>query len=103
MAQFARSPRLSYRAELDRLAELGITRKRGESREAFAERVQLPSFTRLTALHVGVRFGSQRALSSGRSELGALTSQVRDERAHAFKWWRRVLGALVPWSFFKAR
>jgi transglutaminase-like putative cysteine protease len=101
--QLTASARLSYRAELDRLAELGITRKRGESREAFADRVRLPSFGRLTHLHVGVRFGSQRALQSGRPELGALASGARSERAAAFKWWRRVLGALVPWSFFKAR
>jgi protein-glutamine gamma-glutamyltransferase len=97
--------RLTYRAELDRLAELGISRQSGESREAFAERVrtELPSFGALTALHVGARFGSARALNSGRPELGALARHVRDERARAFKWWRRVLGALIPWSFFKAR
>ncbi|HEX5659171.1 MAG TPA: transglutaminase-like domain-containing protein [Polyangiales bacterium] len=101
--QLAASARLTYRAELDRLAELGISRKRGESREAFADRVRMKSFERLTQLHVGVRFGSQRALSSGRPELGALASDARSERAAAFKWWRRALGALVPWSFFKAR
>ncbi len=101
--QLASSARLSYRAELDRLAELGITRKRGESREAFAGRVRSPSFERLTQLHVGVRFGSQRALTAGRPEIGALASGARSERAAAHKWWRRALGALVPWSFFKAR
>ncbi|MET0286462.1 MAG: transglutaminase domain-containing protein, partial [Polyangiales bacterium] len=101
--QLSASARLAYRAELDRLAELGISRKRGESREAFAGRVRLPSFERLTQLHVGVRFGSQRALQSGKPELGALASGARSERAATFKWWRRVLGALVPWSFFKAR
>lgn len=103
LPQFTSSARLTYRAELDRLAELGISRQRGESREAFAGRVQLPSFEQLTHLHVGVRFGSQRALSAGRPELGQLASGARSERAAAFKWWRRMLGALVPWSFFKAR
>ncbi|HEY6879576.1 MAG TPA: transglutaminase-like domain-containing protein [Polyangiales bacterium] len=103
LPQFSASARLMYRAELDRLAELGITRKRGESREAFADRVKLPSFARLTMLHIGVRFGSARALNTARPELGALASGARDERARAFKWWRRALGVLVPWSFFKAR
>ena len=105
---FARSAsltRVAYRAELDRLAEVGITRQRGESREAFAERVQreLPSFTALTALHVGARFGSLRAQTQGRPELSKLSLHVRTERARAFKLWRRALGALVPWSFLKAR
>ncbi len=98
-------PRLAYRAELDRLAEVGMTRERGESREAFAERVReaLPSFPALTALHVGARFGSLRAQTRGRPELTSLARHVRGERARAFRWWRRALGAVVPWSFLKAR
>ena len=98
-------PRVAYRAELDRLAEVGITRQRGESREAFAERVQreLPSFAALTALHVGARFGSLRARTKSRPELSLLARHVRGERARAFRLWRRALGAIVPWSFLKAR
>jgi hypothetical protein len=97
--------RLAYRAELDRLAEVGITRRRGESREAFAERVQseLPSFSALTALHVGARFGSLRAQQSTPSELKQLATLVQTERVRAFGWLRRLAGALSPWSFFKAR
>lgn len=97
--------RVAYRAELDRLAEVGMTRQRGESREAFAERVReaLPSFTTLTALHVGTHFGSRRARESGRSDLHAIASSVQAERARAFGFWRRLGGALVPWSFLKAR
>ncbi|MET0344065.1 MAG: transglutaminase domain-containing protein [Polyangiales bacterium] len=96
-------PRVAYRAELDRLAEVGLVRRRGESREAFAERVraEFPSFRALTALHVGARFGSRRA--EGAPALRALASGVQSERARAFKPWRRLLGALVPWSFFRAR
>jgi hypothetical protein len=39
--------RLAYRAELDRLSELGLSRRRGETREAFAARVRerIPSLT----------------------------------------------------------
>jgi hypothetical protein len=96
-------PRVAYRAELDRLAEVGMVRRRGESREAFAERVQrdFPSFTALTRLHVGARFGSRRV--EGAPALRALASDVQVERARAFNLWRRVWGALIPWSFFKAR
>lgn len=96
--------RVAYRAELDRLAEVGMTRRRGESREAFAERVrsEFPSFAALTAVHVGARFGSQRAASRA-PELRAMASGVQAERARAFKAWRRILGALVPWSFLKVR
>lgn len=97
--------RLAYRAELDRLAEVGITRRRGESREAFAERVraELPSFAALTAVHVGSRFGSLRAEQSAPGELKTLATHVRTERARAYGWLRRALGVLVPWSFLKAR
>ncbi|MEY4509537.1 MAG: hypothetical protein RLZZ450_1659 [Pseudomonadota bacterium] len=97
--------RVAYRAELDRLAEVGVTRRRGESREAFAERVhgELPSFEQLTAAHVGARFGSLRAQTNGRPELTHLSTRVRSERARAFALWRRALGVFVPWSFFKAR
>jgi protein-glutamine gamma-glutamyltransferase len=97
--------RVAYRAELDRLAEVGLTRRRGESREAFAERVQrdLPSFSQLTALHVGARFGSRRATTAGAGELKRIASTVQGERARTFAVWKRALGALVPWSFFKAR
>jgi transglutaminase-like putative cysteine protease len=104
-ARDASLTRVAYRAELDRLAEVGMTRQRGESREAFAERVrnELPSFAALTAVHVGARFGSQRAQSQGRPQLTTLTSHVQNERARAFKPWRRALGVLVPWSFLKAR
>lgn len=106
--RFARGPRylrVAYRAELDRLAEVGVTRQRGESREAFAERLraELPSFGALTALHVGARFGSKRAESRAASDLTSLTTHVQGERARAFGRARRALGLLVPWSFLKAR
>jgi hypothetical protein len=52
---------------------------------------------------VGARFGSLRALHHGRPELTQLSTRVRLERSRAFAFWRRALGALVPWSFFRAR
>jgi hypothetical protein len=97
-------PRTAYRAELDRLAELGLFRRRGESREAFAQRVQgvSPTFQALTRLHVGARFGSRRALG-GSAEFTPLLTAMRRERTQAFSWWRRFVGLLTPWSWLKAR
>lgn len=105
--RFAKSkhlPRVSYRAELDRLAELGLVRSKGESREAFAERVALvsPSFRDLTRLHVGARFGSRREASRG-AELAPLMRVGESERRYAFAWWRRFAGVLNPWSWLRAR
>jgi transglutaminase-like putative cysteine protease len=96
--------RVAYRAELDRLAELGLSRRRGESREGFAQRVGTvaPSFRDLTSLHVGARFGSLRAVARS-SELLPLMQVIDGERQKAFVWWRRLLGALIPWSWLKAR
>ncbi len=96
--------RVAYRAELDRLAEVGLSRRRGESREAFATRVAAisPSFRELTRVHVGARFGSLR--ESGRtSELAPLMHVGESERRRAFVWWRRLLGVLNPWSWLRAR
>ncbi|MFT3928009.1 MAG: transglutaminase domain-containing protein [Myxococcales bacterium] len=97
-------PRVAYRAELDRLAELGLSRRRGESREAFALRVSAvaPGFRELTNLHVGARFGSRSALARA-GELKPLTRVIQEQRRRAFSWWRRTLGVLTPWSWLKAR
>lgn len=104
-ASAARLPRVAYRAELDRLAEVGLCRRKGESREAFAARVRevSPSFVELTKLHVGARFGSKRAGSLAPQDLRSLSRSVNIERRRAIVWWRRVLGALIPWSWLKAR
>jgi protein-glutamine gamma-glutamyltransferase len=97
--------RVAYRAELDRLSELGLSRRRGETREAFAARVRerVPSLTPLTAVHVGVRFGSEHAKRKPRSELEAIVRQLRAEQRSAFGPLRRMLGALSPWHWLKAR
>jgi transglutaminase-like putative cysteine protease len=97
--------RVAYRAEIDRLAEVGITRKRGESREAFAARVraELPSLSPLTLLHVGAHFGSERAKSATKADIVALRRGLRAERNSRFGLFKRWLGALLPWSWLKAR
>ncbi len=97
-------PRVAYRAQLDRLAEVGLSRQKGESREAFAARVAAisPSFRELTRVHVGAHFGSRREAARA-SELASLVRAGESERRRAFAWWRRLLGVLHPWSWLKAR
>jgi hypothetical protein len=100
-----RYTRVAYRAELDRLSELGLSRKRGESREAFAARLveTVPSFRPLTAVHVGVRFGSEQAKRKPKSELEAIVQRLAQERRRAFRPLRRVWAALSPVSWLKVR
>jgi transglutaminase-like putative cysteine protease len=97
--------RLAYRAELDRLSELGLVRRRGESREAFAARVHavLPSFGPLTALHVGARFGSEQAKQKPPAELEAMVRGVRRERQQAFGPFRRLRALLSPTGWLRTR
>ncbi|MFW6051799.1 MAG: transglutaminase-like domain-containing protein [Myxococcota bacterium] len=96
--------RVVYRAELDRLSEVALRRRPGESREAFALRLaeMLPSLTELTRLHVGAAFGSRRALAEARAvrERGR---RVRAELRRAVPWWRRALGIVAPWTWLLAR
>jgi len=97
--------RLAYRAELDRLAEVGLSRLPGESPEAFASRVaqSLPSLSKLTQAHLGLRFGSAWADQLGKADIVGFVQGVRGERARVFPWWKRLLGVLVPWSFLRTR
>ena len=99
----ASAPRVSYRAELDRLSEARISRHFGESREAFAARLaaRLPSFRSLTGAHVGARFGAQARLDQ--SGVRALSLAVRRELARAVPLRRRLLGALHPFSWLASR
>lgn len=97
-------PRVAYRAALDRLGELSLRRQPGESREHFAARIRarVPSFDALTELHVGAAFGSARAAKDAAGARDRLRS-VRAELGDTFPLWRRVLGALTPWSWLRSR
>ncbi len=97
----AARPRVVYRASLDRLSDLAIRRRRGESREAFARRVRevAPTFGPLTAGHVGAAFGSRRPPT----ELERQAAQIQRELEQRFPWWRRALGWLTPWSWMFSR
>ncbi len=101
-------PRVAYRATLDRLAEAGLTRAKGESREGFAERVAAiaPSLAKLTALHVEARLGPPERIAKSPPSADAIREHARAvsrELRSGTKWWRRALGLLHPAAFFDAR
>jgi transglutaminase-like putative cysteine protease len=97
-------PRVAYRAALDALSAVGMTRRRGESRERFAARAAAvaPSFGRLTAVNVGSALGSRAERARG-DALGPLASGVAREVRTQVPWWRWLLGLLNPVSWLWSR
>lgn len=95
-------PRVAYRAELDRLSEVGLRRQKGESRESFAKRLAeaLPALLPLTREHVGAAFGSKRA---DPSKLAPHRAALRKQLRAAVPLWRRLLGAIDPFSWLLTR
>ena len=95
-------PRVVYRAELDRLADVSVSRTRGESREAFARRVrvELPSFVELTDAHVAHAYGGH---SPDPTDLQDRAAQVRRDLRAGFPRWRRFLGLITPWSWLRSK
>lgn len=103
LARRAQLYRLSYRTALDRLAEVGVRRGHGESRESFARRgaVLAPSFAPLTGEHLGWALGSRR--SAPPEQVGRLAAEVGAELRRSVPGWRRLLGWLHPFSWLQAR
>ncbi len=95
--------RVGYRSALDRLADLGVRRRRGESRERFAARVAglAPSFVALTEQHLGAALGSRRQSDPRRLRL--LGDQVFLELWQNAPPWKRWLGAIHPFSWILIR
>ncbi len=95
-------PRVVYRAELDRLSDVALRRRMGESREAFARRLQtaVPGFSALTEAHIGAAFGRARP----DPELLKRDAQlVRRDLRIRFPRWKRLVGLLTPWSWVRSR
>jgi hypothetical protein len=96
--------RVSLRASLDRLAESGVVREEGESREAFAERLRdrVPSLTPLSRWAEASRYGGAlpRDLASSTRLARAAFAE---ERARLVPLWRRALGVLDPVSWLRVR
>ncbi|MEZ4322228.1 MAG: transglutaminase domain-containing protein [Myxococcota bacterium] len=98
--------RVGYRTALDLLAEAGLVRESGETREAFARRLGMPALQQLTALHLrGALGGGDAATQSGRSraEWTGLLARLRVEIAEARPLWRRILGLIDPSSVYRTR
>ncbi len=96
-------PRIAYRAELDRLSEILVRRRFGESRERFARRVAAitPSFNDLTHLHLQAAFGANREIAI--PELRKLSKKIGKELRTSVPRWRRIAGVLTPWSWVFSR
>jgi hypothetical protein len=103
-------PRVGYRAALDRLTDAGMTRAYGETREAFARRVQAraPGLAGLTAMHVAAKLGDPSVPMSQRPEFDPKVwdkgiSTIRGELPLSTPLWRRVLGLLDPTTVLRSR
>ena len=95
--------RVSYRAALDHLSDVGLRREHGEPPIRFAERVRdtAPSLTELAAAAVARKLGSRRLDDPARS--GELSRMVKREVRGAIPWWRRMLGVLDPIAWVRVR
>jgi transglutaminase-like putative cysteine protease len=96
----AHRARVSYRAALDRLSDVAVRRRYGETQEAFARRMTgvSPAIASLTRSHLAMRYGTG-VLDDPRDTLAVVAREIRD----AYPWWRRALGALHPWSWLMTR
>lgn len=99
-----RRPVLCYRGALQRLAEAGLVRRVGETRAEFASRVgaRCPSFGRLTNIHLEKTLGGGR-LHVAPEELPAMYRELATQLGAGAPAWRRLLWAIDPISWWKAR
>lgn len=93
---------LSYRASLDSLCGLGLTRRYGESRENFARRVAelSPSFGALSRSHLNFSLGGNLDDNSASNSI-ALNQQVRKELAHKLPLWKRIIAVIHPLNWLR--
>ncbi len=96
--------RLSYRATLDSLGALGLRRRYGESREAFAARMSAmsPSFAEMTRFHLRAALTQDpavRGAQTQQTDWQALDRRVRTELHARLPWWRRLLALINPVSW----
>jgi hypothetical protein len=105
LARRDRAARLALRAALDRLAEAGLVRAAGETREAFAARAAAaaPAIEPLTAAHLAARFGGRPAEPRAAAGLARAVARQRaagaGRDARAKVWW----GRLDPWRWVRSR
>ena len=96
--------RWAMRASLDVLADVGVVRQRGETREDFAARVSAlaPSLAALTFAHLRAALGRPGATDAD-AEVRALYRRVRSELRAALPLHRRLVGALNPVGWWLVR
>ena len=96
--------RLSYRAALDRLAAVGIRRRFGESREAFARRASRTAGTleTLTAWHLAHALG-ERPPSLAIEDWHTMRRRLRSEIRSNTSAGKRILATLNPFSWLHAK
>jgi hypothetical protein len=97
----AQCPRVAYRAALDRLSGVGLTRRYGESREHFARRLarHAPSLSPLTEAHLRAALSSTAPGDPG--PLRHLSGRVGTELREAVPLWRRLIAALDPFCWMR--
>jgi hypothetical protein len=104
-ASKAQLPRVAYRAAVDKLADYGVVRDPGETRESFADRVATyaPSFRKLTDFAVARHLRPEPLPEMEPSTIRSTLRTVRREVPKGTAWWRRLLGFLNPASFLLSR
>lgn len=96
--------RVGYRQALDHLAACGLVRTPGETRSAFAARLELPAFSSLNADHLRVAMGDpSRRTSADRGRWREGLRELRRELRQRTPWWRRILGVLDPTTLYRVR
>ncbi len=98
--------RLAYRAILDQLSSVGLVRRRGESRESFAERVSslAPTFETATQHHLAVALGKASGSSSLEDfDWHSASDNVVAQLHTKVPRWKQVLGLINPYSWLASR
>lgn len=102
-----------YGAALVSLAEVGVRRRYGETREEFAQRLgdKVPTFEELTKNQVRLTLGSSQnppfdsyiIPAPSTEESARLYAQFKGQLVQLAPWWRRWLGILNPvaWLFVR--
>jgi hypothetical protein len=101
---------VGYRAAIDMLSDAGLTRRYGETREAFARRIKqrAPSLAGLTSMHVAAALGDPSVPMRERPEFDTSIwhkglAGVRGELPLSAPLWRRALGVIDPTTVLRAR
>ncbi len=96
--------RWAMRAALDRLADVGVVRNPGETREAFADRIATltPNLRPLTMTHYRAALGAGRPADVAADAKRHLNA-VRQDLGRSLPWWKRLGAHLNPIGWLLAR